>query len=122
MRKIFFSLPLLTALLASCNSASEENNYEEVDRLYDKTCQLTKIYTDSITHAEDSASLSGLMERFDARLSDLNFSVKAETDYSLDEGKNDTIFLLIDSLRRAYDIRLYRLGHPVNPVDSVTNE
>ncbi len=118
MRKILIIIPVLAFILYACGNRTEENRNEDVEKLYNQTFRLTKLYTDSMSQATDSASLHGLMERFDARLSELNFSVKAETDYHLDEGKNDTIFLLIDSLRRTYDHRLYHLANPL-PADSV---
>ena len=107
------------AFLPSCGSSDKSDNNADADRLFSETCRLTKLYTDSMKNAPDSAILNSLMERFDARLTDINFSVKAETDYNLTEGRNDTIASLIDSLRHAYDSRLYRLAHPINePADS----
>ncbi len=122
---LFFVSILLLAgmMISSCNKSRSEDDNKDIDRLYSETCRLTKVYTDSMAHAKDSTALMDLMKRFDERLTNLNFSVRAETDYHLSEGMNDTISMLVDSLRRVYDNRLYRLGHPGQEVaDSLSHD
>ncbi|MDE6271803.1 MAG: hypothetical protein K2M31_02210 [Muribaculaceae bacterium] len=126
MKKMIFILPLSIMLgmgVYGCNNSDSDDGNEDVGRLYSETCRLTKVYTDSIAHANDSTSVMELMKRYDDRLTNLNFSVRAETDYHLSEGMNDTISMLVDSLRRVYDSRLYRIAHPlVENGDSISRD
>lgn len=126
MKKLIFCLPLFLLagiVVSACENTGSNDDNQDVERLYSETCRLTALYTDSMTKANDSSALSGLMKRFDERLTRINFSVKPETDYHLSEGMNDTISLLIDSLRRVYNERLYELAHPLmEKEDSINHD
>lgn len=102
-------------IFSSCGNSENREGDAEADLLFNETCRLTGIYIDSMANAPDSTSLIAMMERYDAGLTSINFRVMPETDYHLSEGRNDTIAALIDSLRRVYDARLYRLAHPIVP-------
>lgn len=111
-------------ITVSCGSNATDTSDMDSEKLFHETRSLTLTYIDSLNKANDSTAVKGLYERFDNKLTELNFSVAADTDYRIDEGQNDTIAVLLDSIRRVYDGRLYRLGHPSSEQrnDSVTPE
>lgn len=123
--KILFLVDVLIILaisLVSCGKNAEEHQEAEAEQLYHQTCQIAKAYIDSIRNAPDSTSLYSLMDRFDERLTDINFSKTADTDLHLTEGANDTIDILLTQIRKAYDARLDSLAlrHDTNiPQDSI---
>ncbi len=106
---IFPILLLIVAL--GCGKKDVTRNNSDANKLYIGTCKITKLYIDSMKVANDSALLRGLLERYDASITDLNFSVSADTDFDLSEEKNDTIAMLVDSIRRLFDQRLFYLAH-----------
>lgn len=122
MRSLLLFIPVLILTMVingSCSQSTEEVANQDADRLFSESCKLTELYIDSMMKAQDSTDVIGLMERFDTRLTKLNFSVLPETDYHLSEGRNDTISALIDSLRKVYDRKLYSYAHPSTLNDSV---
>lgn len=118
--RVGFFIPLGFLCFSACGKSVDENRSQDEDKLFESTCRLTKQYIDSLEHAPDSAALNAIMARFDNQLTSLNFSVRAETDYRLTEGRNDTIASLLDSLRRIYDERLHNLAH-IGDVEAETD-
>lgn len=112
MKRLAGAILITTLLiLAACSSNNDEKGDEEARSLYTGTCRLAKIYTDSIRRAPDSTKAIALMERFDERLTELNFNHAPDTDLRLSEGENDTLALLLRRLRASYEARLDSLAH-----------
>lgn len=123
MKHTRYLIPAIAILLAaSCSSNSEEKSEQEVRKLFEQTCKLTKLYTDSIKSANDTTAVEALMTRFDERMTDLNFSVTADTDLKLTEGQNDTIASLIAKLRSVYNARLDSVSGRHALPDSIPHE
>lgn len=72
-----------------------------------------RLYTDSITHAKDSASLLALMQRYDDSLTKLNYEYPANSDILIDEGENDTIKMLSMRIVHLRDSLLLRMSGKV---------
>ncbi len=98
-----FSVILTAAIMlaAGCAKPSQGSDNRLRDDLYRQVCTLTKAYTDSMHSATDSSAVWGLMERYVLRLSDVNMKFPPATDMKLDEGQNDTIYMLTQGLLAA---------------------
>ena len=98
-----FSVILTAAIMlaAGCAKPSQGSDNRLRDDLYRQVCTLTKAYTDSMHSATDSSAVWGLMERYVLRLSDVNMKFPPATDMMLDEGQNDTIYMLTQGLLAA---------------------
>lgn len=79
---------------------------EQADQLYKRICSTTVLYIDSIKTAKDSTAVESLFERFEERLVKINYESIPDTDYSISEDQNDTIYIHLDSIRR---VRLHKL-------------
>ena len=116
MRKTAYGLIGLMALALTAGCGGGRSEEEEGSRpddarhLYESIMKLTKIYSDSIRMAPDSATVVGAFERFNARLDTINFSVAPDTDLLLTEGENDTLYNNLIALRQIYDRKLAELG------------
>lgn len=114
-------LSLIWGLISiSCRGEQEANDNTDINTLFKGTCKLTTVYIDSIKTAKDSAELESLMERYDVRVTELNFRVAADTDLRLSEGQNDTIIQLMDSIRKIYDVRRHFFAHHKEVVDTIS--
>lgn len=113
-------LPIFILIVAAvgCGNKGEENRDAEARKLFDGMCRLTSLYLDSIESAKDSVRVNALMENYDTKITELNFSVKPDTDFQLTQGENDTIAMMVDSIRRVYDRKLYNFSHQMNVFDS----
>ena len=98
-----FSVILTAAIMlaAGCAKPSQGSDNRLRDDLYRQVCTLTKAYTDSMHSATDSSAVWGLMKRYVLRLSDVNMKFPPATDMKLDEGQNDTIYMLTQGLLAA---------------------
>lgn len=115
---------MLSLIMAAigCRKTQEEVSNEDTDKLFKGMCQLTQVYIDSMEKSHDSLMIQALMERYDLRVTELNFKVAANTDYALTEGKNDTIALLVDSMRRVFNRKLLGFAHRHISVDSIASD
>ena len=122
--RFLYILPIaiFSLTIISCGNKNEVNHNTDANKLYTGTCDLTKTYIDSMEQAKDSMALHGLMERYDNKITELNFSVTADTDFDLTEGKNDTIALLVDSIRRVFDRKLNYFAHHKLSNDSINKD
>lgn len=103
---------LLPMVFGACEKKKEAVDRREADSLYSRTIGLIGSYSDSIATAPDSVSVSTLFARFNERLSELNFTVKADTDLLLTEGQNDTLTERLTALRSLRDSRLRSISQP----------
>ncbi len=117
-------LTLTACLILICAAAQGcRNNKKLPDRtpareLYTKSVKLLRLYTDSTLVSRDSATLNGLTERFDKRLTQLNYAYPAETALLFTEGENDTIAKLTAKYVIVRDSLLYRFAHPIARPDT----
>lgn len=117
-----FPIVILLMLFISAGCRHEESNVdrEEASLLYKRICDAAILYTDSISKAQDSASVETLRDRFEELMVEINYASVPDTDYSLTEGENDTIKMMLDSLVSIRRLRLEELGKPKElPVDSI---
>lgn len=102
-------LPLLLAACGGKTEEEEDTGTEDALILYTSTLMLIRQYTDSISTAPDSLTLSQIYTRFNAKLDSVNFAVEPDTDLSLSEGQNDTLFIEMEKFRALYNQRLQHL-------------
>lgn len=100
---------LLGLVFVSCAREQEEQSREESIKLYRSISSLAETYIDSLENAKDTLALNSLMERFENRLDDINYAVIPDTDYSLSEDENDTIFMLLTQVMAARRTRMEEL-------------
>ena len=117
--KIFVPALIIFMIFVGCHGQQEIRDNSDINKLFNGMCRITSSYMDSMNNAKDSALLIGLMERYEASITELNFSVVADTDLHLSEGQNDTIYQMLDSIRRLFDIRMDSFLHGKNRVDSI---
>lgn len=82
------------AMLAGCSGAESDPREKEAAILYQRLCKVTRLYTDSISAAGDSARINALFERYEKEFDRISFDVSPDTDIFLTEGENDTIVML----------------------------
>lgn len=102
----------------SKNEGTQEISY--ADRLYASSIKLAKLYRDSVARATDSASTEQLFSNFNMRHTELVFSFPADTELTLSETQNDTIFEQFVALRALYNRKLQDLAYKAEP-DTVPN-
>lgn len=117
MRNGLMILPALAvaATVAFCGCARKAENSERAEArvLYEESLALIDRYTDSVSAAKDSATLNGLMARYQEEIGDLNFRHAPEASYSISEGENDTLSSRTLRLVNIADSLLYRFAHPL---------
>lgn len=121
MKQLVYAVALLIAggCFASCQQKQDAKLTAEARELYKKSISLTRLYTDSISHATDSASAERLYTVFEDKLTKLNFEYPADTDLDMDEGMNDTLIRASKRLVIVRDSILYQLAHRKAPTDSI---
>lgn len=102
-------LPLLLTACGGKTEEEEDTGTEDALILYTSTLMLIRQYTDSISTAPDSLTLSQIYTRFNAKLDSVNFAVEPDTDLNLSEGQNDTLFIEMEKFRALYNQRLQHL-------------
>lgn len=99
-------------ILISCSKKEEEEkSISYADQLYERAIKLAKLYRDSIARATDSTSVKELFSNFNLKHTELVFSYPADTELSLSEAQNDTIFEQFIALRQFYNQKLENLAH-----------
>ena len=138
MKKLFYGgfkltprgqiLAITGSLLLLCAAAQGcRNNNKGVDRspareLYGRSLKLLRLYTDSTKASRDSATLLALAERFDKKLTNLNYEYPPETTLMFTEGENDTVIRLTARYVELRDSLLYRFAHPLEVRDTVASD
>ncbi len=102
-------LAAISLLLTGCGHSRENAVADESRVLYEESVRLTRLYTDSIRAARDSAAVNRLDEDYEKRLTDINMRHPVDTDLAVSEGENDTLIrmnvryvFLRDSLLEAF--------------------
>lgn len=103
----------VTATLCGCVQKAENSERAEARALYEESLALIDRYTDSVSAAKDSATLNGLMTRYQEEIGDLNFRHVPEASYAISEGENDTLTTRTLRLVNLADSLLYRYAHPL---------
>ena len=127
MRNGLMILPALavaaTVTLCGCERKADNSERAEARALYEESVALIDRYTDSVSVAKDSATLNGLMVRYQEEIGDLNFRHAPEASYGISEGENDTLTTRTLRLVNLADSLLYRYAHPlVLRTDSVSKD
>ncbi len=121
VRRLLPAAVVAAALASGCTEKVDDNYNADAERLYESSLRLAKVYADSMANAADSAAAESLMERFDERLTALNYSVAPDTDFHVSEGHNDTLAIALEKVRHIFDKRLYRFAHP-QAADSISGD
>ena len=113
------------AMLMSCSCRRKEVSQLEIeaDRLYHRSVELTKTYTDSMAKAKDSATVLRLDHSLDDKLTKLNYEYRAETYLEISQGQNDTLTNITLRFASLRDSLLNRFAHPLpSPNDSIPTD
>ena len=94
---------------ASCTHQQVEQSREESIKLYKSISRLAEVYIDSLENARDTLAVNTLMAHFEEKLDDINYAVVPDTDYSLSEDENDTIFMLLTQVMATRRTRMEEL-------------
>lgn len=121
MKVLLYTLGYVCALgmLLSCSSKDNGSRKPEARSLYEKSFQLTTLYTDSLIAARDSAEVERLSKAYSDALTELNYSFPADIDLEISEGENDTLKNVVLRYAVLRDSLLYSFAHPVEVTDSV---
>lgn len=108
--------------LSGCAETEKNEESDDTDMLYAKTLRLSDIYTDSLKMAADSMEAGRMFERYMTLKDSLNNVVAPNTDLLFTEAENDTLYMKIMAVRKAYDDRLASLAVRYEYVDSIQPE
>lgn len=86
-------------LFDSCSSGEKEDLHPEARELFKSTEILIRETINKVSQAKDSITLDSLIDNFDKRMTDVNFSFPPQTDLYLTEQENDSIIKLLQALR-----------------------
>lgn len=109
-------------LLSGCAETEKNEESDDTDMLYAKTLRLSDIFTDSLKMAADSLEAGRMFERYMTLKDSLNNVVAPNTDLLFTEAENDTLYMKIMAVRKAYDDRLASLAVRYEYVDSIQPE
>lgn len=104
---------LLVAISFSVSSCAQKEDTEknEVAReLFSRSADLILDITRQIKLAPDSTSVDSLSEIYEKRITDINFDFPPQTDLKLNEIENDSLFHLINLMRKEITFRLQDLS------------
>lgn len=97
---------LTYSLLISCNKKEDKNNSDEARELFQQTTMLIDDISRKISQASDSATIDSLSKFYEKKITDINFSFPPQTDLILTEQENDSIFKLMEEMRKLKNERL----------------
>lgn len=86
--------------LGACEMKDKKEKSEEAEKLYQESIETLNLFISQIQSANDSISIDSLLERYEKKITDINFAVSPETDLKLTEQQNDSIYKLIEKLQR----------------------
>lgn len=123
IKNIGIGLILMTGVLGcGCGRTEENSDSDQARSLYEQSVKLTRLYTDSMAQAKDSASVNRLALAYDKALTNLNYEYGSEIDPAISEGENDTLVNLTLRYISIKDSVLSRLKHTHLAVDTVEVE
>ena len=91
--------------MSGCQKKEESKDNNEARELFMKSADLLIDFTDKIEGSQDSSSIDSLLQLYDKKSVDLNFSVPPGTDYKLTEQENDSLFKLLQNMKRIVEIK-----------------
>lgn len=98
MKKIAIIL-LVLIFLFSCKKNVTKENDDDARNLFMNTSKLLLELTSELKNSQDSLQVDSLMNLFEHKMIEINFSVPPETDLKLTEEENDSIFKLMNNLK-----------------------
>lgn len=101
---------ILATVLSGCSEKAPTPQQEAVPGLYSGTIKILHSYNDSLSRANDSATVLRLMDNLLVKLTRLNFELPPNTDLELSEDENDTIYKLTSKIIALRDKRLSSLS------------
>lgn len=107
-------------ITGGCSEKQPSPQAEAAPHLYHGMVNHLSQYVDSMVAAKDSAAVERLMNNALSNLTKLNFSYPANTDLELEEGQNDTIYMLTVKLTELRDAKLKKFG--AAPSDSLATD
>lgn len=102
-----FGIICILSVLSSCKEPQHDIREEGARELFTQLANLTRLYTDSIKNAPDSADINAIYNRYEKAFDDISNKVVPDTDLFMKEGENDTIVLL---QRKLIETRRNRLA------------
>lgn len=114
MKNLFYAIILTVMATGIVSCRQKEDNTLEVaaKSLYERSKLTTRLYTDSLGIARDSASVLRLSKRLEDEITKLNYSFPADTYLEFSEGANDTLVMLTTRFTTIRDSLLKRFGDP----------
>ena len=123
MRKTVVQFVFVIFLIfISCTHKKEKTTDEPARRLFDKSAVLSVDFIKQIQFAKDSVEVDSIIERFEKKLTEINFSFPPETDYNLTEEENDSLFRLFQEINRVKEEKLKSLNLIPLLADSISSE
>lgn len=104
---------LAMAMSSSCVRQSHYSKREQASEMYLQSRKLIESYIDSISGCKDSLHLLGCADRFEERLTKVNFEFPPDTYLEITEDENDTLAKMLNKYVEIRDSLLYRFGHPL---------
>lgn len=109
---------LYALVLASCQEKKEIDRSEDASKLFRESALILKEITQKIAEAPDSMTIDSLRDLYEKKITTINFSFPPETDLSVTEQDNDSLFTLIKKMKETTEERLLQLK---NKKDSCEN-
>lgn len=119
MKIKYFYILILISILVACNKSAHEEINTHAMHLYNDVKSLIKSYSDSLSNANDSATINNILSKYESDLTKISYKYPAETDYQLTIGQQDTISKLTDEFVRLKQLKLQSL---YQPNDSITTD
>lgn len=104
----------LAMFLVACSSPETREVPDESAKLYAESMKLIRRCRTEIQAAPDSTTADSIYKAFIANLDSINFAVPANTDLQLSEDENDTLFMKLTELKKAYKNRLKGFGKQIS--------
>lgn len=103
---LIFPVILFFSVATSCVNRNNNPDNSSADILFSRSTETIIDYSSKIRNASDSSELYSLMEEFDKKITEINFSVPPETDLKITEQDNDSLIHLLNQLRIERDEKL----------------
>lgn len=122
MKKLFVHILLISPalfLFNSCIAKVDNNSAQEARELFNQSATVTLQYINYIKAANDSLEVDSILERFDKKITEINFNFPPQTDYKLTDQENDSLFNLISILNQEKVKKLSSLAITLAELDSI---
>lgn len=106
--KILFTpfICLVAFGISSCEKKAHQFVNQSSVQLFNESASLINEYITKIQVSKDTAELDSLLDLFDKKLIDINFSYPPDTDLKMSEQDNDSLYRLLKELRQQRDRKL----------------